>query len=404
MEKIIIIGAGQAGTSTALQLRRQGFEGEIHLIGAEPCLPYQRPPLSKAYLLGEMPLERLLLKPASFYDTQQIHMHMGQTVQTIDPESKTVTLEDAVLQYDQLVLATGAVPRQLPAAIGGDLQGLYGVRTLADIEALKKEYVSGRHLLIVGGGYIGLEAAAVAVKKGLRVTLVEAADRILQRVAAKETSDYFRQLHASQGVELIEGIGLVALEGQSRVEQARLVDGRVLPVNFVVVGIGVDPATTVAQSAGVQLENGIKTDALGRTSVADIWAVGDCASIPFKERRIRLESVPHAIAHAEIVAKNMLGANQPYQAKPWFWSDQYHVKLQIAGLNSGYDHVVPRRVAGADSASFWYYRKEQLLAVDAMNDPKAYMVGKRLIEAGRSPQKRLIEDEGTDLKSLIHSI
>jgi 3-phenylpropionate/trans-cinnamate dioxygenase ferredoxin reductase component len=254
-------------------------------------------------------------------------------------------------------------------------------------------------VLIIGGGYIGLEAAAVAAKRGLKVTLVEMAERILQRVACKETSDYFRDLHQSHGVTLLEGVGLSRLTGTDHVTGAILSNGATLDIDFALVGVGIQPNTELAQAAGLTLNNGIETNALGQTSEAKIWAAGDCASFPYQGTRIRLESVPNAIDQAEVVAENMLGAEKEYQATPWFWSDQYDVKLQIAGLNQGFDTVVAR--PGDAGRSHWYYKAGQLLAVDAMNDPRAYMVAKRLIEAGKTVDPALAADPGSDLKALL---
>ncbi|WP_170433788.1 NAD(P)/FAD-dependent oxidoreductase [Ruegeria arenilitoris] len=401
MSHIVVIGAGQAGSSLVAGLRKGGFDGAITLIGAEPVLPYQRPPLSKAYLLGEMELERLYLRPESFYAENDITLRLGQQVGAIDPAAKTVTISGEVISYDQLALTTGSHPCRLPAAIGGDLTGVHVVRTLADVDAMAPAVTEGARALIVGGGYIGLEAAAVCAKRGVKVTLVEMADRILQRVAAPETSDYFRALHSAHGVDIREGVGLERIIGENgKVTGAALGDGTELAVDFVVVGVGITPATELAELAGLEIENGIKTDAKGRTSAADIWAAGDCASFPFKGRRIRLESVPNAIDQAEVVAQNMLGAGKDYVATPWFWSDQYDVKLQIAGLNMGYDHVVTRPGEGA-TTSFWYYQGDQLLAVDAMNDPRAYMVGKRLIDAGKTADPAVVADPAADLKPLL---
>jgi 3-phenylpropionate/trans-cinnamate dioxygenase ferredoxin reductase subunit len=252
----------------------------------------------------------------------------------------------------------------------------------------------------VGGGYIGLEAAAVAVKQMMQVTLVEMADRILKRVAAPQTSDYFRALHASHGVDIREGVGLDRLEGGGHVTAAILSDGSRLEVDFVIVGVGVAPDTPLAEAAGLEIDNGIKVDAQGRTSDPHIWAAGDCTSFPYRGNRIRLESVPNAIDQAEAVAENILGADKNYMAKPWFWSDQYDVKLQIAGLNTGYDDVVARRSEGL-TASLWYYKGDQLLAVDAMNDPRSYMIGKRLIEAGKTADKSVVANAQADLKALL---
>ncbi|MEL6619521.1 MAG: FAD-dependent oxidoreductase, partial [Pseudomonadota bacterium] len=286
-----------------------------------------------------------------------------------------------------------------PAAIGGDLDGVFTVRDLADVDAMAPRFVEGARVLIVGGGYIGLEAAAVAAKRGLRVTLVEMADRILQRVAAPETSDFFRDLHAGHGVDIREGVGLDRLVGDGAVSGAALSDGTVLDVDFVVAGVGIVPETGLAEAAGVALDNGIATDAQGRTSVPHIWAAGDCASFPYRDTRIRLESVPNAIDQAECVAENILGVGRDYVARPWFWSDQYDVKLQIAGLNTGYDRVVTRD--GGTAKSFWYYRGDALLAVDAANDPRSYMIGKRLIEAGKTADPDVVADPEGDLKALL---
>lgn len=382
-----------------VKLRNLGFDGQVTLIGEETAPPYQRPPLSKKYLLGEMELERLYLRPEAFYGEHGITLRLGTSVQRIDPSAKTISLGQETIAYDQLALTTGSKPRLLPVGIGGALDGVYAVRGLKDVDAMAPEFVAGRHVLIIGGGYIGLEAAAVAAKRGLKVTLVEMADRILQRVAAPETSDYFRALHQGHGVDIREGIGLKRLIGHSRVSGAELSDGTVLKIDFAIVGVGITPATGLAEAAGITLENGIKTDAQGRTDVAGIWAAGDCASFPHQGGRIRLESVPNAIEQAEVVAENMLGAGKAYQARPWFWSDQYDIKLQIAGLNSGYDTIITRK--GETGVSFWYYRGEALLAVDAMNDPRAYMIGKKLIEAGVSPDKSIIANTASDLKSLL---
>ena len=400
MTQVVVIGAGQAGAACVAKLRALGFEGQISLVGAEKVPPYQRPPLSKKYLLGEMTLERLFLRPESFYQEQNIDLLLDTQVSEIDVSARKVTTGAGDLSYDHLVLATGAAPNRLPDSIGGDLAGVYVVRDLADVDAMVPEFQQDRRVLIVGGGYIGLEAAAVAASKGLKVTLVEMSERILQRVAASETSDYFRDLHRSYGVEIIEGSGLKALRGGERVSSAELTDGTSLEVDFVIVGVGVTPNTALADAAGIALDNGIRTDALGRTGAKGVWAAGDCASFPYKGDQIRLESVPNAIDQAEVVAENIMGAEKGYVAKPWFWSDQYDVKLQIAGLNSGYDRVVTRD-NGDGAMSFWYYQGETLLAVDAMNSARDYMVGKRLIEGGKSPSAEVVADMTVEIKELM---
>lgn len=403
MAHFVVIGAGQAGASLVAKLRADGFDGDITLIGAEDVPPYQRPPLSKGYLLGDMTLERLFLRPASFYVDQNINLRLSTRVEKIDRAERKIVLSGGeVVVYDGLALTTGSQPRRLPAAIGGTLEGVFTVRDLRDADAMTPEFSEGRHVLIIGGGYIGLEAAAVAAKKGLKVTLVEMADRILQRVAAPETSDYFRDLHRSHGVDIREGVGLDRLNGDGRVTSASLTDGTELNVDFVIVGVGISPSSALAEDAELAVDNGIITDGTGQTSDPYIWAAGDCATGTFNGQRIRLESVGNAIDQAEVVAHNMMGGELEYLPNPWFWSDQYDVKLQIAGLNIGYDavHVKP----GANGAqSNWYYKNGRLIAVDAMNDPRNYMVGKRLIEGGKSPAPEIICDPDTDMKALLKS-
>jgi len=399
MTHVVVIGAGQAGASLVTRLRAQGFDGVITLIGDEPVPPYQRPPLSKKYLLGEMALERLYLRPGAAYAEAGIELRTGTQATAIDRAAREVVMGDERLGYDMLVLATGSRPRRLPAAIGGDLQGVHVVRTLADVDAMVPGVVSGARVLIVGGGYIGLEAAAVAASRGMQVTLVEMADRILQRVAAPETSDYFRALHARHGVDIREGVGLERLTGEGQVQAALLSDGTELDVDMVIVGVGIVPDTALAEDAGLATDNGIAVDAQGRTSDPAIWAAGDCASFPYGSGRLRLESVPNAIDMADCVADNIMGKGRDYVPKPWFWSDQYDVKLQIAGLGTGHDRIVTR--GAGDAVSFWYYAGDRLLAVDAMNDPRAYMVGKRLIEAGKTADPARVADLGTDLKALL---
>ncbi|OIQ69676.1 putidaredoxin reductase [mine drainage metagenome] len=346
-----------------------------------------------------MTLDRLFLRSDEFYAENKITLRLGNPVTAIDTAAKTVTVGDAVIPYTQLALTTGSTPRRLPASIGGALNGVYTVRTLADVDQMEPEFRAGRRVVIIGGGYIGLEAASVAAKLGLDVTVVEMAPRILQRVASPETSAFFSKVHAAHGVKILEGVGLDRLIGDTRVTGAKLTNGSELPVDFVIVGVGITPSTAVAEAAGLSIENGIKTDAQGRTSDPAIWAAGDCASFPWKGGRLRLESVGNAIDQADIVAENMLGAGKDYVAQPWFWSDQYDVKLQIAGLNTGYDRIVTR--PDGEAVSFWYYKGDTLLAVDAMNDARAYMIGKRLIEMGKSPAPEVIEDPDTNLKALL---
>ncbi|WP_295043485.1 FAD-dependent oxidoreductase [uncultured Paracoccus sp.] len=398
--RIVIVGAGQAAASMAARLRARGHDGDITVIGAEPAAPYQRPPLSKAYLLGQMGLDRLVLRGPDWWHDQGIALRTGETAHAIDAAQHVVVTEKARIGYDALVLTTGAHARRLPAAMGGDLCGVHVIRSLADVDMLAPQMVAGRRLIVIGGGYIGLEAAAVARKLNLSVTLIEAAPRILGRVAAPQTADMIRALHLAHGVQILEGTGLSHITGTDRATGVLLNDGRELPADLIITGIGVLPETALAQTAGLDLDNGIATDAWGRTSDPAIWAAGDCASFPWQGDRLRLESVGNAIDMAEAVADNILGADRPYHPKPWFWSDQFDAKLQIAGLGTGHDRIVTRPGDGQHGGSVWYFRESRLIAVDALNDARAYMIGKRLIEAGRSPDPDAIAAT-PDLKALI---
>jgi 3-phenylpropionate/trans-cinnamate dioxygenase ferredoxin reductase subunit len=400
--RIVVVGAGQAGLSLVARLRALGHAGSLTLIGAETDPPYQRPPLSKAYLQGEMARERLWLRPRSFYEEGGIELLTAARVAAIDREAKAVVLTDGRrLPYDLLALTTGALPRRLPAAAGGDLDGVFVMRSLADADALAAALRPGMPALIAGGGYIGLEGAAVLAEKGLDVTLIELAPRILARVAAPATADFFRALHRGHGVDVREGVRVTGLTGaEGRVTGVELADGARIPAEVVLVGVGITPDTALAEAAGLAVADGIVVDAAGRTSDPAIFAAGDCTRFPWRGGTVRLESVPNAIDQGEAVAEAMLGSGEGYQARPWFWSDQYDVKLQIAGLNTGWETTVVRPGAREGSQSVWYFAGERLLAVDAMNDPRAYMTGKRWIEAGVSPGPSALADTAADLKTL----
>ncbi len=402
MAGIVVIGAGQAGATVIEKLRTYGYDGPLTLIGDEPHPPYQRPPLSKAYLLGEMAKERLFLRPLSFYQDHNVTIHLGARAIGINRQAHEVHLADgAPVPYSRLVLAMGSCPRRLPNTVGGNLEGVYTVRDLADVDAMAPEFRPGARVLVIGGGYIGLEAAAVAATRGLKVTLIEVAERILNRVSCYDTAEYFRNLHLSHGVDLREGVGLERLSGEGgRVTAAHLTDGTHLDIDFAIAGVGVQPETWLAESAGLDIGNGIVVDAQGRTSDPDIFAAGDCTDFPFRDGRIRLESVPNAIDQAGVVAQVLTGQDVEYTAKPWFWSDQYDIKLQIAGLNTGFDNVATRPSQREGGLSVWYFKDAQLLAVDAMNDPKAYMQGKRWIEAGVSPKPAEVADVTLDLREM----
>ena len=401
MTTTIVIGAGQAGAEVASKLRDEGYDDRILLIGQENYLPYQRPPLSKKYMAGEMALERLFLRPQEFYQDKNIELNIGKSAYQIDPNKQKVEFNGGSLHYDHLVLATGSKPRELPDYIGLKIKNLFTMRDLTDANSIEPFINSGMRLLIVGGGYIGLEAAATARKFGVDVTLVEIEERILKRVAAKETSDYIRSLHISKGVKIKEEIGLDRLKiVGDKALSASLTDGSDISVDFVIVGIGIIPNTELAKSAKLKINNGIFVNDECRTSISNIYAAGDCTSFEYKNTLVRLESVGNAIDQANTVAQNILQQNTKYIPKPWFWSDQYNLKLQIAGLNTGYDDVVVRKGEN-DQVSHWYFKGPNLLAVDALNDPRCYMIGKRLIEANNSPTKNQLKDKDFNLKVLL---
>ena len=401
MATTIVIGAGQAGAEVVSKLRDQGHEDRLVLIGQENYLPYQRPPLSKKYMAGEMTLERLFLRPKEFYTEKNVELHIGKSALRIDPDQKIVEFNDGNLDYDHLVLATGSRPRDLPPYIGGKVKNLFTMRDLNDANSIGAFMKSGMRLLIVGGGYIGLEAAATARKFGVDVTLVEIEERILKRVAAKETSDFIRTLHISNGVNIKEAVGLGKLEiADDKVLSASLTDGSDINVDFVIVGIGITPNTELAEGANLKINNGILINDKCQTSVSNIYAAGDCTSFEYKDKLVRLESVGNDIEQATIVAQKIMKQNTNYLPKPWFWSDQYDLKLQIAGLNTGYDDVVVRKGKNKQ-VSHWYFKGQSLLAVDALNDPRCYMIGKRLIEENKSPPKNQLRDENFNLKVLL---
>ena len=407
---IVIVGAGQAAASfvsrhKALAKKGIGNNEPLVLIGEEPVPPYQRPPLSKAYMSGDLERNRLFIRPAQWYSEQNITTHYSTHVDSIDPQLKQLrTSQGQTIDYGKLILCTGSSPLSLPASIGGELAGVFTLRNIADVEAMAPELVSGRKLLIVGGGYIGLEAAAVARKFGLEVTVIEMADRILQRVAAPQTSDFFRKLHQQHDVDVRESTRLLLLTEQNgRVNGAELANGERLEADLVLVGIGGRPNIELAEQANLDCENGIAVDQTCQTSNPDIFSAGDCASFIRNGQRTRLESVQNAADQGDLIARVIAGEAVSYDPLPWFWSDQYDCKLQIAGLNTGYTQTVIRPGSKPDGQSVWYYAEDKLLAVDAMNDTMSYAQGRKMIGAGLHPTPAQIADPAVDLKALSKS-
>lgn len=400
-DPIVIIGAGQAAVAFAGKLRALGSTRPITILGDEDVLPYQRPPLSKKYLTGEAAFDRLLLKPPAWYEANVVSVRAGSPVVAIHRATKEVELEGGErLPYATLVLTTGATPRRLPASIGGDLAGVYTLRGKADADALSADFAAGRKLVVIGGGYIGLETAAVAKMRGLDVTVIELADRILKRVAASATADLFRTLHAGHGVEILEATAITRLVGtDGRLTGVELGDGRILAADLAVVGIGVAPNVALAEAAGLSIANGIAVDGTARTSDPDILALGDCASFPHRGQRIRLESVPNAIEQSEAAAAALLGTGGDYVPQPWFWSDQYDAKLQIAGLNHGHDDTLLIDGPRPGSHAVWYFAGGAMIAVDALNFPAAFVTAKKLLESGKRVSRLDIETK--PLKELL---
>ena len=377
----IIIGASHAAAQLIPGLRQEGWAGDIVVISDEPHLPYHRPPLSKAFLSGEKTADSLKIRPAAFYDKQNARLKTGR-VAGIDRSQKTVTLTGGeTLPYDKLALCTGARVRKVNLP-GSELGNIHYLRSISDAEAIKHQVVAGQKAVIVGGGYIGLETAASLTKLGMQVTVLEMAERVLQRVTAPEVSTFYERIHRDQGVRIMTNCGVEAFLGDAQVEKVRCTDGTELDADLVVVGVGVIPNTELAEDAGLAIDNGIVVDEFCRTQDPDIVAAGDCTSHISKiyERRIRLESVPNATEQAKTAAASICGKEKDCTTLPWFWSDQYDLKLQIAGLSQGYDQLVIRgdKDSGTSFAAF-YLHQGRLLAADCVNRPKEFMLSKRII-------------------------
>lgn len=401
--RVVIVGASHASAQLCASLRQEGWDGEILLIGDEPSLPYHRPPLSKTYLAGRTTLAELQIRKPDFYDKQRVVFRQGRVTQ-IDRHQRTLLLADGeTVDYDELVLCLGARPRRLEVP-GVDLANVHYLRDAADIEAIRASLTTAAHAVIIGAGYIGLETAASLRQLGVSVTLLEAADRVLQRVTAAEVSAFYDRIHREEGVDIRIGAGVVELEGDEQVSSVRLADGDTIDADLVIVGIGVLPNVDLAHEAGLSVDNGIVIDTFGRTSDPHIYAAGDCAN-HFDTRygrRLRLESVPNATAHAKSVAAAICGKEKPIDALPWFWSDQYDLKLQIVGLNTGYDEVVVRGDAatGRDFACF-YLHHGRVVAADCVNRPEEFIFGKRAIAQDLVPDRDRLADSEVSLQDLL---
>ena len=378
-EPIVIVGAGQCGLKATETLRQQGYGGDLVLIGEEPHAPYQRPPLSKAFLKGEMGLERLMLKGDDFYEKFNVDARASTHVGQVDAAARKLLLTDGgTVGYSRLLLATGTRSRRIPVP-GFDLDGVHFMRTIADVQAISAALEPGVRIVIIGGGYIGLEVAAALRSFDYQVTVVEGMERVLQRVVCEQLSSYFHRIHTGHGVDIHVNARLEAIEGGARVERVRLGDGAVIGADLVLMAVGAEPVSELAQSAGLAINNGIEVDQTCKTRDPHIWAAGDCASFYSSryDRHIRLESVQNAIDQGKHAAGAMLGAGDAYDPVPWFWSDQYDIKLQIAGLSQGYDRTETDGDEAENAFSIRYYQGDRLLCVDAVNAPRAHMLARR---------------------------
>ena len=402
-ETVVIAGGGHGAGQVVASLKMHKFDGRIVLVGDEPYLPYQRPPLSKKFLAGEMPPDRLYFKPASFYDDAQIDVRLETRVESIDRDACCVVTADGErIDYSTLVIATGSRVRRIPID-GSDLDGVHYLRNISDVEGIRAEFDAGKRLVIVGAGYIGLEVAAVARMLGLDVTVIEMADRVMSRVVSERVSAFYQQEHRARGVELLLSTGLAAFRGDGRVHAVETDDGKSLPADLVIVGAGILPNCELAEEAGLDVHDGIVVDDHCCTSDPAIYAIGDCTSHPnpIYDAMLRLESVHNALEQAKTAAANICGKDTRYAQVPWFWSDQYDLKLQIAGLSQGYDQTVIRGSPESRSFACLYLREGRLIAVDAINAPRDFMQSKALIERRAQIDATTLADTSIMLKDMV---
>lgn len=401
---VLIVGAGHAGAQAAIQLRQLGFEGSVALLGDEKEAPYERPPLSKEYFAGEKPFERLLIRPLTFYAERNIDLRLGQRVTKVDPAAKIVTLTDGTeIGYGKLIWATGGTPRLLSCA-GSDASGIHSVRRRDDVDAMMAKLDEINHVVVIGGGYIGLEAAAVLTKLGKKVTLLEALDRVLARVAGEDLSRFYEAEHRAHGVDLRTNTMVDCIEAKDgKATAVLLADGSRIETDMVIVGIGIVPETGPLVAAGASGGNGVDVDAYCRTSLPDIYAVGDCAAHAndfARGAQIRLESVQNANDQAKVAVQHILGQEAPYHAVPWFWSNQYDLRLQTVGLSTGHDHTILRGDPATRSFSVIYLKGGKVIALDSVNAVKDYVQGRAHVLSGAVLDQAQLADPSVPLKEV----
>jgi 3-phenylpropionate/trans-cinnamate dioxygenase ferredoxin reductase component len=401
-QHLLIVGAGQAATQAIATLRQNGFVGRITLIGEERHAPYQRPPLSKKYLAGQVPRERLALRPASFYRDKGVELDLGARAVELDAAARRLRLDDGrTVGYDRLLLSTGSRVRRLDVP-GEALAGVHYLRTIDDVDSIAEDFATGSRLVLVGAGYIGLEVAAVATRRGLDVTVLEAGERVMNRVVSARVSNFYGRIHREAGVDIRYGAAVVGFAGRDRVEGVETRDSGPFPCDVAIIGVGVEPNTELAEAAGLECGNGIAVDEHARTADPLIVAAGDCTSHahPLAGTRIRLESVQNAVEQAKAAASNFAGQPHAYTEVPWFWSDQYDVKLQIAGLAGAGDDTTIRGDDASGAFAVYHLRDGVLVAVEAVNCPRDFMFGKRLIAARWKGSAAALADPGVDLSKL----
>jgi len=400
MENVVVIGAGHGAGQAVLSLRQKQFAGQITMIGEESWFPYQRPPLSKKFLAGEMSAERLYFKPPEFYDEPNISVVLNEHVSVIDRGKRIVVTESGrQFDYDAIIIATGSRPRELDVP-GTELNGVHYLRGIDDVNSIRNDMVTGGQITIVGAGYIGLEVAAVSAQLGMKVTVVEMENRVMSRVVSPELSSFYEKVHRDHGIELLLSTGVNGFSGSGRLGGVILDNGETLETDIAVIGIGIVPNVELAAGSGLDVSNGIVVDARCRTSDPDIFAIGDCTFHPNEllDTCLRPESVHNALEQAKPSAANICGEDVTYSQVPWFWSDQYDLKLQIAGISSGYDDVVMRGDPGSRSFSCLYLRAGQLIAVDAVNAPRDYVQSKALIANRARIDPAILADTNIQLK------